>query len=156
MGVSGSGKSTYGERIAARLGLPFVEGDDFHPEHNVAKMAAGHPLDDADRAPWLATLAQVLAKAESTGGCVLACSALKRRYRETLGSRLSAKPTVVFCHAPQEVLLARLQSRQNHFFPPELLDSQFEALEEPRGAIRVDVTRPIEAGVTEALEALAS
>ena len=141
MGVSGSGKSTIGVGVAARLGLAFVEGDAYHPQANIDKMAAGHPLDDDDRRPWLLALADVLAEAETAGGCVLACSALKASYRELLSSGLSAKPIVLFLDGSRELLAGRLRGRSGHFFPPHLLASQFETLEEPADAIRLDLRR---------------
>ncbi len=154
MGVSGSGKSTIGARLARELALPFVEGDNYHPEDNRAKMAAGIPLDDTDRAPWLEALAQVLAEAAPRGGCVLACSSLKQAYRDTLGSRLSAKPTFVYLHASQELLAERLSERQGHFFPVRLLDSQLETLERPTDAIELDLRKGVEELVKEAVSAV--
>ena len=155
MGVSGSGKSTIGRALAGVLGLPFVEGDDYHPRANVDKMAAGQPLDDADRAPWLAALSEVLAKAEADGtGAVLACSALKKRYRDVLKSRLSAKPQVVYLDGSASLLAERLAGRDGHFFPPHLLASQFEALEPPADAIYVDLRKTVGEIVEEAAAAI--
>jgi gluconokinase len=127
MGVSGSGKTTIGGMLAARLGVPYAEADDFHPAANIAKMAAGLPLDDADRAPWLDTIAGWLAERGPRGG-VVSCSALRRRYRDRLRT---AAPGLFFAHldgAP-ELVAARLGARTGHFMPPGLLDSQFDALE---------------------------
>ena len=152
MGVSGSGKSTYGFRIAEALGLPFIEGDAYHPATNVAKMSQGIPLDDEDRRPWLERLALVLAEAERNAGCVLACSALKASYRELLGSRLSAKPIFVLLDGSREILTERLSNRQGHFFPATLLDSQLDTLERPAGGIVVDIEDPVEEGVAEILK----
>ena len=143
MGVSGAGKTSIGRGLAEALGLPFVEGDDYHPPANREKMASGQPLDDDDRAPWLAELAGVLAEAEREGGSVLACSALKRAYRQVLSGQLSHPLHVVYLDGSQELLSARLRARKGHFFPPELLDSQFETLERPEGAVDVDISRPI-------------
>ncbi len=154
MGVSGSGKSTIGVRIALALDLPFVEGDDFHPKANRDKMAAGIPLDDDDRAPWLEALAEVLAKAEADRGCVLACSSLKQAYRDTLGSRLSAKPTIVYLHASKQLLAERLAERQGHFFPVRLLDSQLDTLERPTDALELDLRKGVDELVAEAVAAL--
>ena len=127
MGVSGSGKTTIGGMLAARLGVPYAEADDFHPMANIAKMAAGQPLDDADRVPWLDAIADWLAGRGPRGG-VVSCSALRRRYRDRLRA---AAPGLLFAHldgAP-ELIAARLGARTGHFMPPGLLDSQFEALE---------------------------
>lgn len=154
MGVSGSGKSTIGRALARALALPFVEGDDYHPRANVEKMASGQPLDDADRAPWLEALAAVLAEAEQTGGSVLACSALKKRYRDVLKSELSTKPQVVYLDGSASLLAERLAGRDGHFFPPHLLASQFEALEPPADAIYVDLRKSVEEIVSEAVAAL--
>lgn len=156
MGVSGSGKSTVGALLAARLGLPFVEADDYHPPANVAKMAAGVPLDDADRRPWLISLSEVLAKAERAGtGAVLACSALKASYRALLFGALAARPHTVYLHGERDVLLRRLGARRGHFFPPALLDSQLATLEVPTGALRIDVAATLPEVVEAAADRLA-
>ena len=129
MGVSGCGKSTTGAALAARLGWPFIEGDSFHPEANLAKMHAGIPLDDEDRLPWLQALATEIARHEAQGQpLVLSCSSLKRTYRDILRS---GAPRVRFLHVhgTREMLAARLTNRTGHFFPPKLLDSQLATLE---------------------------
>ena len=129
MGVSGSGKSTLGEALARRLGRPFIEGDRFHPPRNVAKMSNGIALDDADRVPWLRALSGEMARLAADGrSCVVACSALKRRYRDLLRE---AVPETQFVHirCDPELVMQRLGCRPNHFFPASLLDSQLEALE---------------------------
>jgi gluconokinase len=128
MGVSGSGKSAVGQLLSARLGLPFVEGDELHPPHNVRKMAAGTPLTDEDRAGWLDAVAARLVAAP--GGTVVSCSALKRRYRERL--RVDV-PTLRFVHlhGPRELLAQRLAGRRGHYMPTSLLDSQLQTLETP-------------------------
>jgi gluconokinase len=136
MGVSGSGKTTVGERLAEKLGVRFLDADEFHPPENVAKMAAGVPLTDADRAPWLARLNEALKKESNA---VLACSALKDRYREAL-SRGVADFRVVFLDPPAGLLRARVAGRKHRYMPASLLDSQLAALEPPRGAIEIDVT----------------
>jgi gluconokinase len=153
MGVSGSGKTTVGERLAAALGWRFVEGDAFHPKANVEKMSAGHPLDDADRKPWLEALAAEIARDEAAGASsVVGCSALKRAYR---GILRGGAPRVRFLHVhgARDLLVERVSSRPGHFFPPELLDSQLATLE-PLGAdedgVVVDVAQPIDAQVAEA------
>jgi len=139
MGVSGSGKSTVGAALAARLNLPFEDADALHPAANIARMTAGIALTDADRWPWLDRVAAEIARwrAARTGG-VIACSALKRAYRDRL-----AAPDVTFVYLaePPAVIRARLAHRRGHFMPPTLVDSQFETLEEPEPDEQV-VTSP--------------
>lgn len=146
-GVSGSGKSTVGQRLADRLGWAYVEADDHHPAANVAKMARGEPLDDADRAPWLASLRRELERHLAAGApVVLTCSALARRYRETLTGGLPHVATVLL-HGPARLLAERLGARTGHFFDPRLLRSQLDALElpAPDEPVRVlDVAEPAE------------
>jgi gluconokinase len=127
MGVSGSGKSTVGRALSRRLGVEYAEADDFHPAANIAKMAAGHPLDDADRAPWLDALGAWIKDRGDRGG-VVTCSALKRRYRDRLRD---AAPDLFFVHldGSPEVIAGRLAARPGHFMPPALLRSQLDALE---------------------------
>lgn len=127
MGVSGSGKTTVGTALAASLGVPFTDADDLHPEANVTKMAAGHPLNDDDRWPWLARVGEELGKAEATG-TVIACSALKRSYREAI---LTGEPRTRFVYlaGSRELLESRVEHRHGHFMPPSLLDSQLDTLE---------------------------
>ncbi len=154
MGVAGAGKTTVGRAVAAALGLPFLAADAFHPPGNVAKMTAGVPLDDADRAPWLRSLAEALAAAERTGGAVLACSALKESYRRTLVVGLQRPARWVHLVAPREVLAARLGRREGHFMPASLLDSQLHTLEPPHDALSIDAARPPAAICAEILGAL--
>jgi len=131
MGVAGSGKSTVGSAFARAIGADFVEGDEYHPAANVAKMAAGTPLTDDDRAGWLRSLAGRIRKAERAGkGLVLTCSALKRSYRDVLRDGAS-ELQFVFLTGPRALLAQRLASRQGHFMPPSLLESQLATLEEP-------------------------
>lgn len=142
MGVSGTGKSTVGAALADALGIPFVEGDDLHPEANVAKMSAGVPLTDADRAPWLDRIA-----AELGSPAVVACSALKRAYRDRLREGAPGL-ALVYLHGTAELLAARVEGREGHFMPTALLQSQLDTLEEPapaENAIPMDVAlRPDE------------
>lgn len=129
MGVSGSGKSSVGAALAAEMGVRFVEGDDYHSPASIAKMQAGVPLTDDDRAGWLDRLAAEIARSAAAGeGLVLSCSALRRRYRERLRA---ADPALRFAHIHGERTLfaQRMQARSNHFMPPSLLDSQLAALE---------------------------
>ena len=149
MGVTGAGKSTIGRLLSAGLGWTFVDGDDLHPRANVEKMHRGEPLDDADREPWLARLAQVIAGwLEESRNAVLASSALKEAYRR----RLMLAPTrmrLVFLTAPREVLERRLRDRKGHFMPPALLDSQLQTLEPPTDALVVDVSGTPERAVAQ-------
>ena len=129
MGVSAVGKTTVAVQLAERLGLPYAEADDFHPPANVARMRAGTPLDDADREPWLRALGAWLGERAADGsGGVITCSALKRRYRDTLRA---ACPGVIFVHlsGSRELIAERIGGRTGHFMPASLLDSQFAALE---------------------------
>lgn len=146
MGVSGAGKTTVGRALAERLRWEFIEGDDFHPASNVAAMAAGHPLTDADRAPWLAALRSRIEQIlRSRQHAVIACSALKHSYRSVLAGA-EGGDEIRFVHldvsAPE--LHRRLMSRHNHFMPPELLASQLATLEESRTALRVNGEQPVE------------
>jgi len=139
MGVSGCGKSTVGQKIALRLGCAFRDGDEFHSDANRAKMHAGIPLNDDDRWPWLETIRAYMD--EMTGGgrsLVVACSALKQRYRDVLRGP-SGNAEFVYLKGDFALLQGRLAARQDHFFNPNLLRSQFEALEEPTDAIVVDI-----------------
>lgn len=155
MGVSGAGKSTLGAQLAARLGCAFLDGDDFHPPENVAKMAAGTPLEDADRWPWLARLNALLREAQVAGrGTVLACSALKARYRERLAEGVDDCRWVHLDASPQ-VLRERLAARRHRYMPASLLESQLAALEAPAGALRIDVGAPEDACLAKMLAALA-
>lgn len=141
MGVAGSGKSTIGARLADTLGLPFVDGDDLHTAAARAQMAAGHPLDDAERGPWLDRLHEILGD-HAGRGVVLACSALKETYRRRLAGQL---PGVVFLAlvAPRAVLEQRLESRRGHFAGPALLPSQLATLELGDDVIEIDTTQSI-------------
>jgi len=131
MGVSGSGKTTVGALLAGRLGWEYEDGDDFHPPENVAKMRGGTPLDDADRWPWLAAIAAWIDATRSAGRHgVLACSALRRAYRDVL---LRDRPDVrlVYLQGSKQLIATRQAARMNHYMPATLVDSQFAALEEP-------------------------
>jgi gluconokinase len=150
MGVSGSGKSTVGPLLAARLGVPFFDADEFHPPANVAKMASGTPLTDADRQPWLELLNRKLREAPDA---VLACSALKAQYRRTLAKDL-AGCRFVHLKGSLELIRSRLADRKHRYMPGSLLESQFAALEPPADAIDVNVAQPPAACVEAILRAL--
>ncbi|MEM8999956.1 MAG: gluconokinase [Bacteroidota bacterium] len=139
MGVSGSGKTTVGALLAKKLGIPFLDGDDYHPKSNIEKMASGKPLDDIDRKEWLLTLNQ-LAKSHLGPGAVIACSALKKQYREILRSEIRPYVKIVFLNGSIEAIRSRMEKRTDHFMPVELLKSQFDALEIPSEAISVSVS----------------
>jgi gluconokinase len=154
MGVSGSGKTTVGELLAQHLSLPFYDGDDFHPAANVAKMAAGHPLTDEDRAGWLATLAADLTPWEDAGGAVLACSALKESYRQTLQAGASLPLTWVFLDTDPTVLRKRLEARKGHYMKASMLESQLETLEKPTYGLHLTDDVPVETLVEQIVEQL--
>lgn len=151
MGVAGTGKSTVGQRLADRLGVAYVEGDDQHPPENVAKMSEGVPLTDADRLPWLERLAGILARSREEGRTsVVTCSALRRRYRDVLRAETLCAVFFVHLDAPEAVLRDRMSRRTRHFMPTSLLRSQLDTLEplEPdEYGVRVDVSGPLEAVV---------
>ena len=157
MGVSGCGKTTIGDLVARELGVPFLDGDSLHPVENVAKMAAGTPLTDEDRWPWLATVGSELANA-GNGGLVLACSALRRSYRDAI--RKQAPDTVfLHLHGSKEVLRSRTEGRSGHFMPPALLDSQLatlEPLDADEAGFVVDIAAPVSQVVAEALAGIAA
>ncbi len=142
MGVAGSGKSIVGRRLSVRLNVPFCEGDDLHPAANIAKMKMGNPLDDADRAPWLARVACWM-KDHPAGG-VVTCSALRRRYRDRLREGQLVSPLMVLLNPPRVVLQSRLEGRKGHFMPAGLLDSQLRTLELPSPNEKVLVLAEIE------------
>ena len=138
MGVAGVGKTTVGELVARKLGLPFHDADDFHSEANRRKMAAGIPLTEEDREPWLHDLVRRMQAWEAEGGAVVACSALRRRHRELLAGAGPAR--FVWLDADEATVRSRLASRKGHYMPPSLLDSQVAALEPPGSdeAVRID------------------
>ena len=135
MGVSGAGKTTLGRLLAERLGMPFIEGDDYHPPANVAKMASGVPLEDEDRWPWLDALNRRLLQERDA---VVACSALKAAYRTRLLAGI-ADARLVHLHGDKALIAGRLSERQHRYMPASLLESQLAILEPPREAILVDV-----------------
>ena len=139
MGVSGSGKTTVGKLLANNLGWMFEDADGFHSPANVRKMAQGIPLTDEDRAPWLSNLAAAIRDwLNRSENVILACSALKQKYRDQL--LIDQQVKLVFLRGSFELILSRMQQRGSHYMKPDMLRSQFEALEEPRNAITVDIT----------------
>ncbi len=140
MGVSGCGKSTIGQQLADRMGWPFFDGDAFHPPANIDKMSRGMPLNDEDRAGWLAAIADkmrdLIAQKQSA---VFACSALKQKYRDQL--QVSDQVRFVYLRGSYDLIWSRMQQRANHYMKANMLASQFETLEEPRTALTLDITR---------------
>ncbi|MFP6901776.1 MAG: gluconokinase [Opitutales bacterium] len=144
MGVSGCGKSVIGQALAERLGIPFLEGDAFHPPENLAKMGSGMPLEDADRIDWMVAIRAAMMQERQSA--IVACSALKRKHREFL-SDISKKVQFIHLRGDHDLLKRRIESRTGHFFDPKLLDSQLTSLEEPspeEGAIVIEVDRTVE------------
>ena len=158
MGVSGCGKTSVGEAIAANFGIAYIEGDAMHPVANIAKMSAGTPLTDDDRVPWLDDIAARLrAEAERTGGAVATCSALKSTYRDRIQAGSGLQTRFIFLDCARETLVRNHAGRKGHFMPPSLLDSQLATLEPPHDearAIIIDGNQPFEAVVTSILEKL--
>ena len=144
MGVSGCGKSSVGKSLARALGWDFYDADDFHPPENVAKMANGIPLDDSDRAPWLASLNELISsslKADHPG--VLACSALKERYRRQLMNGNDGVQ-IVYLKGSYDLIWSRMEERADHYMKSQMLKSQFDALEEPTNALTIDISIPLD------------
>ncbi|MBT2490267.1 gluconokinase [Streptomyces sp. ISL-96] len=155
MGVAGTGKTTIGPLLAARLGVPYAEGDDFHPPANIAKMSAGTPLDDSDRWPWLDAIGQWAHSRAGLGG-VVSSSALKRAYRDRLRA---AAPDALFVHltGDRELIEERMRERRGHFMPTALLDSQYAALQplqEDEAGVSVDVSGSVDDIIERAVAAL--
>jgi gluconokinase len=143
MGVSGSGKSTLGKALAQKLGWEFFDADDFHSVENIAKMSAGIPLTDSDRAPWLETLNHLLISTSMEGRHpVLACSALKEKYRTRLLAGVE-RMALIYLKGSYEKVRSRLMTRESHYMKENLLKSQFDTLEEPEDAVVLDVTMPL-------------
>lgn len=154
MGVSGAGKTAVGVRLAERLGWAFHDGDDAHPAANVRKMAAGEPLTDEDRLPWLERIQRLVERHEEAGtSAVIACSALRESYRRLLlaGTR---ETRLVYLRASRPLLERRLSGRRGHFFDPRLLASQLATLEEPRDALTIDVDGDLDQVTSAVIDAL--
>jgi gluconokinase len=152
MGVSGCGKSSVGKALAENLGWDFYDADDFHPPANIAKMAGGIPLDDSDRAPWLAALHELISsslKADSPG--VLACSALKERYRQQLMEGNDGVQ-LVYLKGSYDLIWSRMIARKEHYMKPHMLQSQFATLEEPTNALTIDISMSLDDIVREILD----
>ncbi|TCL75706.1 gluconokinase [Rhizobium sp. BK251] len=160
MGVSGSGKSSVGQRLAAHLGLQFVEGDQLHPEANVEKMAKGIPLTDEDRMPWLDLIGDAMKASVARGeGIVISCSALKRVYRDRLRAAADDRLLFVYLDGSRELLMKRMGERKGHFMPVSLLESQLLTLEVPTGepgVVTVDIDDSLEKIAADAVQELAA
>lgn len=153
MGVSGSGKTTLGLLLAEKLGLGFYDGDDFHPEKNIAKMSAGNPLTDEDRYEWLDRINKSAKNIiNENKSAVFACSALKEKYRELLSENIKNEIVFVYLKGTKEIIQARINARKGHFMPSQLLDSQFNILEEPQNAIDIDLSKSPEEMIQETLD----
>ena len=151
MGVAGSGKTAVGEKVAEKLHWIFLDADNFHPAANIEKMKHGIPLNDDDRVPWLQRLHDELQNQLAEGhSVILACSALKESYRNMLRDHVSPL-TFVYLDVDAETIRNRLQHRTAHFFPKELLESQFAALEKPKDAVIVDARKPLDAVVDQVI-----
>ncbi|MEP6711106.1 MAG: gluconokinase [Ferruginibacter sp.] len=140
MGVAGSGKTTIGQLLAAKTGYVFYDADQFHPQKNMDKMKAGVPLTDEDRWPWLAAINNFVSEKLVSNNIILACSALKQAYRKRLDMGIEQQVIWVFLNGSYKIIMSRMQKRSGHFMPPSLLRSQFDALELPQDALKVDIT----------------
>ncbi len=144
MGVSGSGKTTVGKALAQKLGWDFFDADDFHPTENIAKMINGMPLSDSDRTPWLASLHNLLSSTlKSNHHPILACSALKEKYRAQLLDGVDGFE-IIYLKGSYDLIWSRMSTRQGHYMRPEMLQSQFAALEEPQNALVLDISASLE------------
>jgi carbohydrate kinase (thermoresistant glucokinase family) len=139
MGVSGSGKTTIGQLLSERTGIPFFDADDYHPDSNKKKMQEGHPLTDEDRQEWLLRLNQLAIVQSNNKGAIIACSALKERYREILSTNITVPVYWVLLQGSYELIKERIEKRKGHYMPASLLQSQFDILEAPYDAIVEDI-----------------
>lgn len=156
MGVTSCGKSTIGKLLATRLSVPFIEGDEFHPEENIKKMSKGIPLNDDDRSPWLRTLSHELQMHEKKNGAVLACSALKESYRKILQEGLHEKIIWIYLEGTENMIRERMKERKNHFMPETLLQSQLTTMEKPSYAYCFSIEKKPEAIVNEIIHLIKS
>lgn len=141
MGVSGSGKTTVGRKLSQKLKIPFYDADDFHPQSNIEKMASGNPLNDQDRFPWLLNLSSKIKQWSEAKGAVLACSALKERYRSLLMSESKDAVSWVHLFGTESLIEERMNARKGHFMNTSLVKSQFDTLEIPSYGIHIDVAQ---------------
>lgn len=140
MGVSGSGKTTIGKKLSEKTGIPFFDADEFHSEVNKEKMKAGKPLTDNDRAEWLTKMNQLAKEQMKKKGAIIACSALKEKYRMVLSEGISIPVFWVFLQGNYELILKRMQARKDHYMQPSMLSSQFDILETPLQCITIDIS----------------
>lgn len=152
MGVSGSGKTSIGGLLAEELDVPFFDADDYHPQSNIDKMSSGIPLTDKDRWPWLQELNNLAANQQD--GCVIACSALKKSYRDRLANDLESRVIWIYLKGSFEQILDRMLKRKHHYMRSSMLQSQFDSLEEPKEAIQVDISSAPEVIVDKLLSEL--
>ena len=141
MGVSGSGKTTIGKKLSVKTGIPFFDADDFHSGINKEKMKAGVPLTDDDRAGWLISINELAKRHMKKEGAIIACSALKEKYRRILSDGITTSFFWIFLQGNYELIKTRMEARTDHYMPPALLTSQFEALEIPQQSIPVDISQ---------------
>jgi carbohydrate kinase (thermoresistant glucokinase family) len=138
MGVSGCGKTTIGKLLSQKIAIPFFDGDDFHSAANIKKMKTGLPLNDEDRSGWLQKINELAFEQQQLKGAIIACSALKEKYRIVLNSGIT-KPVWIFLQGSYQIIFQRLQNRQGHYMPPALLQSQFDNLEIPANAFSINI-----------------
>lgn len=150
MGVSGSGKTTAGKLLAQQIDIPFFDGDDYHTAHNKEKMKAGIALNDEDRIGWLNKINQLAQVQQQTCGAIIACSALKDKYREILNQDIMT-PEWIFLQGSYEVIFNRMKNRKDHFMPPHLLQSQFDSLEIPTNMFTIDIDQSSDAIVEQVM-----
>jgi carbohydrate kinase (thermoresistant glucokinase family) len=154
MGVSGSGKTTIGKQLSAATGIPFFDGDDFHSAANKEKMKSGQPLNDDDREGWLYSIKQLAEKEVQKKGAIIACSALKEKYRTILSGGMKDTVHWIFLHGDPALIRERIKARKDHFMPGSLLQSQFDALEAPQNALLVMIDKSPEEIVKDIRKAL--